>query len=234
MLTVDFNKLAVKKGDTVLDAGCGSGRHSLEFAMRETKVFSMDLDMESLRKTRFTLAEIKKKNNEHKNSGYLVHCGNALNLPFKDETFDRIICSEVMEHVSNDKKACMELCRVLKKKGTIAVTVPTYFSEVIYDLLTYEYFSTPGGHIRKYMPGRLASLMRECGLEIYSVKFKHSFHTIWWIIRSVAGLHLDDHPLTRGYHKFLHLGLMSKFMRRSESFFDYFFPKSIILYAWKK
>jgi len=233
MLTVDFDRLAVKNGDIVLDAGCGFGRHSLELVSRGAIVYCMDMDMESLRKTSFTMALLKKRL-EQRDIRYLVHSGDALNLPYKDESFDRVICSEVMEHVRDDERACRELARVLKKNGRIAITVPTIFSEEIYDLLTYEYFTSPGGHIRKYFPKELAALMTRSGLVLYAVGFKHAFHTVWWIIRSVVGLHLADHPATRAYHKFLHLGLFSKFMRRAESFFNYFFAKSLVLYAWKK
>ncbi|MFC1669117.1 class I SAM-dependent methyltransferase [Spirochaetota bacterium] len=234
MLTVDFNKLGIKEGDIVLDAGCGEGRHSLETISKGASVFSMDLDIDSLKKTEQALNLIKNSFKKDREGSFLVHTGDAQNLPFKDETFDKIICSEVMEHVSNDNHACSELCRVLKKNGLIAITVPTLFSEMIYDLITFEYFSTPGGHIRKYHPKQLLKIMENNGLEIYSVGFKHSFHTIWWIIRCVVGLHLDKHPITKAYHRFLHLGLFSNFMRKTESFFDYFFPKSIILYGWKK
>ena len=233
MLTVDFDRLGVKDGDVVLDAGCGFGRHSLEFISRGARVYSMDMDMDSLRKTRFSLTEMKK----HVRGGniqYLVNSGDALNLPFKDESFDRIICSEVMEHVRDDNLACRELTRVLKKNGRIAITVPTVFSEQIYDLLTYEYYTSPGGHIRRYYPGELAAIMRNSGLEIYGVGFKHAYHTIWWMIRSVVGLHLSDQPVTKAYHRFLHLGLYSNMMRKIESFLDYFFPKSLVIYAWKK
>lgn len=234
MLTVDFDRLNVSEGDIALDAGCGLGRHSIQFMKRGAHTCCLDLDLECLRKTRYTIAQMNTDSGLGKNSGFMVHIGDALNLPFKDETFDRIICSEVMEHVDDDFKACSELARVLKKDGRIAITVPTIFSELLYDALTFEYFTSPGGHVRKYMPKKLANIMRQNGLEIYAVDFKHSFHTIWWIIRSVVGLHNSEHPLTKGYHKFLHLGLYSQFMRKVEKFFNNFFPKSIVLYAWKK
>lgn len=233
MLTVDFDRLGVRDGDIALDAGCGFGRHSLEFVSRGAQVYSMDMDMDSLRKTRFSLTEMK-KHIKNRDIRYLVHSGDALNLPFKDESFDRIICSEVMEHVRDDDLACRELTRVLKKNGRIAITVPTVFSEYIYDLLTYEYYTSPGGHIRRYYPKELAAIMRNNGLEIYGVGFKHAYHTIWWMIRSVVGLHLSEHPVTKAYHRFLHLGLYSNLMRKIESFLDYFFPKSVVIYAWKR
>ncbi len=234
MLTVDFDRLAVKRGDVVLDAGCGLGRHSIEFMRRGASIFCMDLDIDSLLKTRYILANMVPRGEAMPGGRFLTHVGDALNLPFKDNTFDRIICAEVMEHVDDDFKACSELARVLKTNGRIAITVPTLFSEVIYDALTHEYFTSPGGHVRKYLPSELADIMRRNGLEVYSVGFKHSFHTIWWMIRSVVGLHNAGHPFTKAYHLFLTLGLSSKFHRKAELFFNYLFPKSVVVYAWKK
>ncbi len=233
MLTVDFDMLGVRENDLVLDAGCGFGRHSLEYLKRGARVFSLDMDMESLLKTRYVLAQLKEQIGPDA-SGFIVHSGDALNLPFRNDSFDRIICSEVMEHVTDDDRACRELARVLKKNGRIAITVPTIFSEAIYDCLTFEYFATPGGHVRKYFPKELVEIMKRNGLEIYGIGFKHAFHTLWWMIRCVVGLHDNEHPLTRGYHRFLHLGLFSKFMRRAERFCNYFFPKSVVVYAWKR
>lgn len=233
MLTVDFDRLAVKKGDVVLDAGCGFGRHSLEFIFRGATVYSLDMDMECLRKTRYSITQMKQYITDNA-IRYLVHSGDALNLPFKDASFDCIICAEVMEHVANDDTACRELARVLKHHGRIAITVPTFFSEQVCDVLTYEYYTSPGGHIRRYVPRDLADMMRRNGLEVYGIGFKHAFHTVWWMIRSVVGLHRSDHPVTKAYHKFLHLGLYSNFIRKAELFSNYFFPKSVVIYAWKK
>lgn len=230
MLTVNFDSLGVTKGDLVLDAGCGFGRHSQEFMLRGARVLSMDMDTESLLKTRYLLGELRDSGHD---TPFLAHKGDALRMPFKDNTFDRIICSEVMEHVDDEVQAARELVRILKPGGTIAVTVPTPFSEAIYWLLTVEYFTSPGGHVRIFTPKSLARILREQKLELYDIGFKHSFHTIWWMIRSVVGLHLNDHPLTKGYHRFLHLMLFSPFMRRMERFFDNFFPKSVVLYGRK-
>ena len=233
MLTVDFDRINVQFGDVILDAGCGAGRHSFECIARGANVFSMDLDLESLRKARYVLEGMKMYGDAPNESRYQVHIGDALNLPFRDETFDKIICSEVMEHVDDDEMACRELVRTVKSGGIVVVTVPTYFSEIAYDLLTEEYFISPGGHVRKYLPNRIVEIMRGHQLEIYDVKFKHSFHVVYWLIRCVVGLHLDDHPLTKGYHKFLTMVLKSNMMRKVETFFDNFFPKSMVIYSVK-
>ncbi len=234
MLTVDFDRLGVGANDLVLDAGCGEGRHSFECFARGARVYSLDMDMESVRKARYTLAYMLRSKQAPEDGGYLTHIGDTLNLPFRNETFDHVICSEVMEHVDDDYRACGELTRVLKTGGTIAITIPTTISECIYGAITYEYFTSPGGHVRIYFPKKISQIMRENGLDIYDIGFKHSFHTLYWMIRCVVGLHLDAHPFTRMYHTFLTYAMKSKLLGRIEDFFDYFFPKSLVLYAIKR
>jgi len=130
MLTVDFDWLGLKSGERLLDAGCGEGRHSIEGLIRGARVWGMDMDMPSLLKARFNLGMMAKAKMTHPEGRYLTHIGDARHLPFPDETFDRVICSEVMEHVDDDNRACAEMVRVLKTGGTIAITVPTYFTEL--------------------------------------------------------------------------------------------------------
>jgi len=234
VLTVDFDLFDVRSGDVILDAGCGFGRHSFECIARGATVYSMDIDLPTLRKARYSLTDMKNKGNVPKEGRFQAHIGDTLNLPFRDCTFDRIICSEVMEHVRDDELACGELVRTLKKGGKIVITVPTFFSEFIYDIMTEEYFTSPGGHIRKYLPHKLINIMENNNLEVYNIRYKHSFHAIYWMIRCLVGLHLEDHPLTTAYKNFLTLTLQSKLMRKIENFTNFFFPKSMVLYAIKK
>ena len=65
--------------------------------------------------------------------------GDATRLPFPDDTFDRVIASEVLEHIPDDAAALAELVRVLQPGGTIAVTVPTWLPEQVCWALTDEY-----------------------------------------------------------------------------------------------
>lgn len=65
-----------------------------------------------------TLAELKSK----KNVNPLFANGEA--LPFKDRSFDKIICTEVIEHIYNDESAVSEMARVLKENGKAFLTTP--------------------------------------------------------------------------------------------------------------
>lgn len=59
------------------------------------------------------------------------------NLSFKDNSFEIIFCSHVLEHVIEDKKAMMELYRVLSKNGFAIIDVPINYNKEN----TYEDFS---------------------------------------------------------------------------------------------
>jgi SAM-dependent methyltransferase len=54
----------------------------------------------------------------------LVQKGDLTNLPFPDETFDHVLCTEVLEHMSNPFLASREILRVLKKGGTAIISAP--------------------------------------------------------------------------------------------------------------
>ncbi len=55
-----------------------------------------------------------------------VKKGSAERLPFKANTFDFILCADVLEHLKDDKKAVEEIKRVLKPRGELLLTVPAH------------------------------------------------------------------------------------------------------------
>ena len=232
MLTVNFRTLPLEKGDLVLDAGCGEGRHTFECYRHDCRILGMDLSHHSLLKAKYVLGEMKKRK-EAKGRVLLLR-GDALRFPFPDGTFDKIICAEVIEHVDDDRKGVAALARILTEGGKIAITVPTRMTEHVYDWLSKEYFRTPGGHVRKVIPRILAGYMEENRLRVYAVGFAHSFHFPYWMLRCIFGLHKENARIPALYKKVLHYSLFSKPLRRMEKFCNCFFPKSIILYAQKE
>jgi SAM-dependent methyltransferase len=231
MLTVDFRRMALEKGDFVLDAGCGEGRHVFECFRHDCCVLGMDLSRQSLLKARYVLGQMKER--QEANGRALLLRGDALCLPFQERTFDKVICAEVLEHVDSDRLGISELGRILKPGGKIAVTVPTLFTEHAYDFLSKEYFRTPGGHVRKVIPQDLARSLEKNDLHVYAVGFAHAFHSPYWMLRCLFGLPSEKAILPRIYRKFLYLSLFSRPLRFLEKVCNYFFPKSIILYAQK-
>ncbi|MCZ6474269.1 MAG: class I SAM-dependent methyltransferase [SAR324 cluster bacterium] len=242
MLTVDFERLRLQAGMTALDAGCGQGRHSLELLRRGCPAVAMDLNPADLAHTRYVVAALVRELREAggappldagRKLGFLAMRGDTLNLPFASGRFDRVICSEVLEHVADPARAARELARVLKPGGVIAVSVPTPITEWVYRYSSDDYFRTPGGHVRIFAPRDLAALLADQGLRVIDVNFEHAFHSIYWWARCVFGLHNEAHPVIRHCKKILTYTMFSPRLARAERFFNHIVPKSMVLYASK-
>ena len=150
MLTVDYDRLGVGPGDRVLDLGCGFGRHAFEAARRGASVVALDAGPDEVAQVRGTFAAMIEMGEIPPDHPATAVQGDALSLPFADGTFDRVIASEVLEHIPDDTAAMRELARVLRPGGAMAVTVPRCGPEAINWALSDEYHDTPGGHVRIY------------------------------------------------------------------------------------
>ncbi len=164
---------------------------------------------------------------------YLVLRGNTLRLPFSDASFDRVLCSEVLEHVPDPAAALRELVRVLRPGGLFAASVPTPFSEHAFHFGSDEYFNSPGGHVRIFTAQRLLGTLEDEGLTPADLHFEHAFHTVYWWVRCVFGLHDEQHPMIRHFKRVLTHILFSPILRRAETVFDWVIPKSMVVYGVK-
>jgi SAM-dependent methyltransferase len=230
LLTVDLERLDVNRGDLVLDAGCGEGRHCFGMLSRGARVVGFDLDFDSMRDAS---KRLRSEASAQRGLGEMTQ-GNIFKLPFADGTYDRVICSEVMEHVHSYRDAAKELARVTRPGGKLAITIPTTTSEHLYLRMGDEYFESPGGHIRIFKPRELAKGLAEAGLNTVGVGFAHGFHTPYWVLRSIMHLpNADESAIVRAYRLFLIQATGSKLMDRMEKWLNYVCPKSLILYAEK-
>jgi SAM-dependent methyltransferase len=231
LLTVDLERLELRRGDLLLDAGCGEGRHCYGALERGARVIGLDLDLPSLQPA---VGGLRSRSKALRSMGEMIQ-GDTFALPFRDETFDKVICSEVMEHVHDYVGAAKELARVTKPGGHIAVTIPTATSENLYLRTGDDYFESPGGHIRIFKPRQLAQGLARAGLATTGVGFAHALHTPYWVLRSIAGLpRADESALVRAYRLYLIRATGSPAMTWIENLLNYCFPKSLILYAEKR
>ncbi len=234
MLTVDYNLLGIKDGERILDLGCGEGRHTWVVCKQiKCHVIGLDLDKTSLDKGRLVLWQLDEQG-ENKGE-WLLTRGSILKLPFKDNTFDKIICSEVLEHIPNDNQGIKEIVRVLKDDGLLAVSVPSYLPEAICWKLSEEYHNNPGGHIRIYKSKELQSKLQQSNLDIYAVRHKHALHSFYWISKCLFGAKNDKARIPSLYHKFLVWDLKTKTrpVKLLDDMLNNIFAKSIVFYARK-
>jgi SAM-dependent methyltransferase len=108
----------------ILDVGCGEKPYSNLFAATE-----------------YIGIDIEHSGHDHKHSNIDIFY-NGIQIPFEDNSFDSIVCFEVLEHVFEPEKIILEMYRVLKPGGKIMITTPFIWNEheIPYDYGRYTYF----------------------------------------------------------------------------------------------
>ena len=235
MITIEPALLGISDDDITLDAGCGDGRHSWEvYNGNDSTVVAFDVDAVCVKKNKYMLDSLKQQKEGRGHYHLLV--ANVTKLPFKDGSFGKIICSEVLEHIPEHNMAIEELARVLRKDGAIGISVPHFLAESICWKLSREYYGFPGGHIRIYRTRELLRLADTAGFSVYSIRHKHALHSFYWVLRCVFGIKKDKAKVPSLYNRFLEWDLRAnhRFFRWVEGLLDHLCPKSLAIYARKK
>ena len=238
MLTVDFDRLGLAAGDRVLDMGCGAGRHAFEMFRRGGDVIAFDQDGDELAGVLEIFGAMREAGEVPLGAEADIKQGDALAMPFADEEFDRIVASEVLEHIPDDETAIAELVRVLRPGGTIAVTVPRWLPEKICWALSDQYHEVEGGHVRIYTGDELVGKLQAAGLEYLGKDHAHGLHSPYWWIKCAVGVDNDKHPLVKAYHEVLVWDIMkrpgySRLTRLAEKALNPLIGKSMVLYLRK-
>ncbi|MGZ4461115.1 MAG: class I SAM-dependent methyltransferase [Nocardioidaceae bacterium] len=235
MLTVDFERLGVAAGDRVLDMGCGAGRHAFELYRRGTDVIAFDQDADELAAVSDMFAAMRAAGEVPDGAEADVKEGDALQLPFADGEFDRVVAAEVLEHIPADEQAIAELVRVLRPGGTIAVTVPRWLPEKICWALSDAYHEVEGGHVRIYTGDELVAKLTSAGLSYDGKAHAHALHAPYWWIKCAVGVENADHVLAKGYHRLLVWDIMKRpwLTRTADRLLNPVIGKSLVLYLTK-
>ncbi|MBL6819838.1 MAG: class I SAM-dependent methyltransferase [SAR86 cluster bacterium] len=199
MDTFDFTKLNLKKIRRVIDIGCGNGRHlkSLSFKLHNAEIKGIDHSKDEINKLKDEFNNFRCK--QHNSYEFLHH--DIRDIPIEDSTQDLVICSEVLEHVPNYEDVISECQRVLKPEGVLLVSVPTYTPEKLCWVFSKKYRQTPGGHIRIFKKKQLIEAFLKCRLNLFCHHREHSFHSIYWILRSRNNM--DESNFLKSFHGLL-------------------------------
>lgn len=167
--------LDIKDGEKILDAGCGEGFYTMIFheLWPNCQIYPFDYDKKIMSMAQRWFSK-KEKN-------IFWQIGDLTKTPYKTNFFDKIICTEVLEHIPDDKKATAELYRVLKPKGRLAITVPNHNYPFVWDPFNWVrerlglgHFNASncfwGGiwaldHLRLYYPNEAKKLVEDAGFK---------------------------------------------------------------------
>jgi SAM-dependent methyltransferase len=236
MLTAKYERLGLREHDKILDLGCGFGRHAFEAARRGASVIALDAGRSEVEGVAGMLSAMVDAGELREGATHAhVVQGDALHLPFADGTFDRVICSEVLEHIPEDVDAMRELARVLRRGGTMAVTVPRFAPELINWALSDEYHNVPGGHIRIYRRRVLTERLTSTGLIETGHHYAHGLHSPYWWLKCFVGTTNDEQWAVKLYHRLLVWDIMKKprLTRYAEALLSPLMGKSIVVYLKK-
>jgi SAM-dependent methyltransferase len=235
VLTVDFDRLGLARGERLLDLGAGGGRHAFEAMRRGARVTVLDYSAADLKDAVAVAGAMLAAGDV----SYAVWAGavngDALDLPFADASFDRVVVSEVLEHIWDDERALREIVRVLRPGGRLAATVPTRWPERLAWALNHRYHDTPGGHVRIYRQHELEQKLERAGLFLRGGHHAHAFHSPYWWLKCVYGIDNTNAAPVRRYHDFLcHLIEHDpRWARIAERTLNPVLGKSLVLYGEK-
>ncbi len=174
-IKVIFNNLLNKSSlnsKKLLEVGCGMGYFSAKAYELGANVTGVDIGDRLIKKSKKRVPKGK------------FQVATASDLPFDNNSFDIVICTEVLEHIDNQDKAINELIRVLAKKGKLVITTPNKIYKPLFDILGFLKIRPYKGNEKWYFTWELkrlllskkVSIVKEANFNfIYPVKFLDYF-----------------------------------------------------------
>jgi len=120
--------------DMVLDLGTGDGELLIQLISSgrfDNLFFGIDISKSLIQ----IAVKLAKRNKISQSVHFLI--ADAENLPFREDIFDLITCTAVLEHVFHRELVVKEMSRVVKQKKLIIITIPNSLYHYVFRLLAF-------------------------------------------------------------------------------------------------
>lgn len=149
------------KNKFIMDVGCSTGYLGQKLEKLGAKVTGIDISQKAIKEAQKVLTNTK-----------VVDLNNSGRTPFKDNTFDIVIASEIIEHLFQPANTLKEFYRVLKSDGQLILSTPNflYWGNRLKFLIGQFKYTQSGmfdeGHIHFYTYQSLREDLADAGFEI--------------------------------------------------------------------
>jgi ubiquinone/menaquinone biosynthesis C-methylase UbiE len=221
---LEMVETGVSGASKILDAGCGTGEMAEQLIRRGHEVWGLDISEPMIRyaRERCGLSRFQLGDIEH--------------LPFRDNTFDAVVCLGVLEYLDTDERVLSELLRVIKPGGRAVISTPNAICPLYHvdrALFGLTAAARPLYYFLKYrLRGRFAPAHKDS----YEIVHRRFFRKRWLRRLRSVGLELEECVCHGwGWYSSWYLGLLGQFLSQQAGQFRHtlerFFGEALLCRA---
>jgi len=185
-----FSGFPIAPADIVADIGCGGGGNSLFCARFAAHLIAVDINPDAV-------AALDRRLRAESKATYRAAVSDGHPLPIESESVDKVICTEVLEHVDDVNQFVSELARIGKRGALYLLSVPDPLSETILKRVSpMESYMKPN-HIRVIERDEFAKLADDAGLVVQKRAYYGFYWSVWNALVWQCGVEFDRgrHPV---------------------------------------